>query len=211
MNFSLPHAFLFFLGSVLGWVLDLFFCRFLSHNNPQRKLLNLGFCVGPYLSLYETGLCLLYLITLLLYRQQIIPDLFGNRVLLFLLMAFGMTAIEYLPENFLLNFFYIHLWDYSNEWANIQSIICPKLSHFGNFRGGLFLCTPSVYSYRTAVAKQLSGLFFFHRSVFRRMGSGYHPFGAIAPQTANPCSGGSRLEKQSPLTFPLLRVKLPLV
>lgn len=127
MNPFLTFAFLFFLGSVLGWVLELFFRRFLSRNNPERKWINPGFCAGPYLSLYGTGLCLLYLITAL-GQRPIISDPFGNRVLLFLLMAFGMTVIEYLSGNLLLNFFHIRLWDYSNEWSNIQGIICPKFS-----------------------------------------------------------------------------------
>ena len=127
MNSFLTLAFLFFLGSVLGWVLELFFRRFLSRNNSERKWINPGFCIGPYLSLYGTGLCLLYLIASL-EENQIIPDPFGNRVMLFLLMAFGMTIIEYLAGNLLLNFFHIRLWDYTNEWANIQGIICPKFS-----------------------------------------------------------------------------------
>ena len=37
MNILLVFAFLFFVGSVFGWVLELFFRRFFSKNNPERK------------------------------------------------------------------------------------------------------------------------------------------------------------------------------
>lgn len=161
MGLFLPLAFLFFLGSVLGWVLELFFRRFLSRNNPERKWCNPGFCVGPYLSLYGTGLCLLYLIALL-EPQQIIPDPFGNRVMVFLLMAFGMTAIEYLAGNFLLNFFHIRLWDYSNEWANIQGIICLKFSLIWAVLGILyfFVVHPYVLTMLLWLSRHLAFSFF---------------------------------------------------
>ena len=51
MNTFLKLAFLFYIGSSLGWVLELFFRRFISGNNPERKWINPGFMVGP---------CLLY-------------------------------------------------------------------------------------------------------------------------------------------------------
>ena len=62
LGIFLTLAFLFFIGSVFGWVLELFFRRFISANNPERKWINPGFCVGPYLPLYGSGLCILFLI-----------------------------------------------------------------------------------------------------------------------------------------------------
>ena len=47
MNTFLKLAFLFYIGSSLGWVLELFFRRFISGNNPERKWINPGFMVGP--------------------------------------------------------------------------------------------------------------------------------------------------------------------
>ena len=52
MNLFLTLAYLFFIGSVLGWVLELFYRRFISGANPERKWINPGFCVGPYVQLY---------------------------------------------------------------------------------------------------------------------------------------------------------------
>ena len=54
MNTFLKLAFLFYIGSSLGWVLELFFRRFISGNNPERKWINPGFMVGPYVPLYGT-------------------------------------------------------------------------------------------------------------------------------------------------------------
>ena len=62
MNLFLTLAFLFFIGSVLGWVLELFFRKFFSGSNPEHKWINPGFCTGPYLPIYGFGLCALYLL-----------------------------------------------------------------------------------------------------------------------------------------------------
>ena len=65
MNFILTLAYLFFVGSVSGWVLELFFRKFFSASNPEHKWINPGFCTGPYLPIYGFGLCALYLLALL--------------------------------------------------------------------------------------------------------------------------------------------------
>ncbi|MCR5033995.1 MAG: putative ABC transporter permease [Clostridia bacterium] len=48
MNIFLVFAFLFFIGCVVGWGIELFFRRFISKNNPERKWINPGFLVGPF-------------------------------------------------------------------------------------------------------------------------------------------------------------------
>ena len=45
MNIWLVLAFLFFIGSMIGWVAELLFRRFISSANPERKWINPGFCV----------------------------------------------------------------------------------------------------------------------------------------------------------------------
>ena len=61
MNEFLVIAFLFFIGSLVGWVLELLFRRFISDANPKRKWINPGFLVGPYLPLYGFSLSALYI------------------------------------------------------------------------------------------------------------------------------------------------------
>lgn len=127
MNMFLILAFLFFVGSVSGWVLELFFRRFISSANPERKWINPGFCTGPYVPLYGVGLCIMYLIVSL-EKHSLIQDPFWNRCLLFLAAAVAMTLIEYIAGIMCLKITKVRLWDYSEEWGNIQGIICPKFS-----------------------------------------------------------------------------------
>lgn len=63
MNLPLALAFLFFVGSVSGWIMELIFRRFFSRCNPERKWINPGFCTGPYVPLYGFGLCIMFLVT----------------------------------------------------------------------------------------------------------------------------------------------------
>lgn len=123
MSLFLTLAFLFFIGSVSGWVLELFYRRFISSANPERKWINPGFCTGPYLPLYGTGLCLLYLIASL---DTVFPKI--SRFIIFLLMAISMTVIEYIAGIWCLKKTKVRLWDYSDEWGNIEGVICPKFS-----------------------------------------------------------------------------------
>ena len=53
-------AYLFFFGSFAGWVLELFFRRYFSKANPERKWLNPGFLFGPCVPLYGFGTLALY-------------------------------------------------------------------------------------------------------------------------------------------------------
>ena len=112
MNVFLGLAFLFFIGSVLGWF---------SSANPERKWINPGFLVGPYLPMYGTGLCVLYLLASLQNHGV-------NRWVLLVLMAAGMTVLEYLVGLWLLKVMKVRLWDYSKQPGNLQGLICPKFS-----------------------------------------------------------------------------------
>ena len=102
MSFILCLAYLFFIGSVLGWVLELIFRKFFSPGNPQHKWINPGFCLGPYVPLYGSGLCILYSLA---YLGQVTG--FGSTgigvAILFAAMAVSMTLIEYLTGIVLLN------------------------------------------------------------------------------------------------------------
>lgn len=145
MNYFLCFAFLFFIGSVSGWVLELFYRRFFSKNNPERKWINPGFCIGPYLPLYGTGLCFLYLLSSI---QSYFP--FSSSAVrtgfLLVSMTAAMTIIEYAAGLVSLRGFHVRLWDYSEEWLNLQGIICPKFSFFWGLLGSgyYFLVHPYI-------------------------------------------------------------------
>ena len=126
MSLLLTLAFLFFIGSVLGWVLELLFRNLTQH---PEKLVNPGFCAGPYLPIYGFGLCALYLLASL-EKFSLIHNPFWNKMLLFFAMAVGMTLIEYVAGVFCLKFLKVRLWEYSGLWGNVQGIICPLFSVF---------------------------------------------------------------------------------
>ncbi len=157
MGMFLTLAFLFFIGSVFGWVLELFFRRFLSAANPERKWINPGFCTGPYLPLYGSGLCILYLIAVL-EDFDWIADPRWERVVLFLSMAVCMTLIEYIAGILMIRVAKVRLWDYSDQWGNIQGIICPKFSFFWAVLGAAyyFLIHPYILDALQWLAQNLA-------------------------------------------------------
>ncbi len=127
MNLFLKLAFLFFIGSLIGWCLEVLFRRFYSYGNAKKKWVNPGFCTGPYLPLYGISLCLLYLLASLEVPSPI-KSAFGNKLLLFLIMTLCITLVEYLAGLLALKVFKVRLWDYSKERGNLQGIICPRFS-----------------------------------------------------------------------------------
>ena len=160
MNLALVLAFLFFIGSVFGWVLELLFRRFISSANPERKWINPGFCVGPYIPLYGFGLCFLFLIASLERQMGLSP--FWSKTLLFLAMAVCMTLIEYIAGLLSLKVFKVRLWDYRSQWGNIQGLICPKFSLIWALLGAAyyFLIHPRILSALAWLSQNLAFSFF---------------------------------------------------
>ena len=117
----LVMAFLFFVGSVLGWCTEVLFRRVFT----AKKWINPGFLTGPYLPLYGFGVAGLFAISL-------IPIHTGydwlDSILIILIMGVAMTLIEYIAGLIFIKGIKIKLWDYTNRWGNIQGIICPLFS-----------------------------------------------------------------------------------
>ena len=126
----LTVAFLFMVGSMFGWVLELFFRRFISTKNPQRKWINPGVLMGPCLPLYGFGLLALYVMSLFPYiGEDVIRELDPLQVIVQILaMGIMMTVIEYIAGLIFIKGMKIRLWDYSEEHFNIGGIICLKFS-----------------------------------------------------------------------------------
>ena len=133
MNLFLTLAFLFSLGATAGWVLELFYRHFASGKKGERKWINPGFCTGPYLPIYGCGLCVLFLLASL---EEKLPWM--NKAVMFLLMAVSMTAIEYIAGLWCLKRTKVRLWDYSDQWGNVQGIICPLFSFFWAVLGAIY-------------------------------------------------------------------------
>ena len=157
MSFILLLAFLFFVGSLTGWGLELVYRRFVS----QKKWVNPGFLSGPYLPIYGFGLVLLYLIA----STEPYFD-FGNPVLeklvLFAVMMLGMTIVEYIAGIFCLKYFKLRLWDYTDRWGNIQGVICPLYSFLWSILGAIyyFLIHPHILRSLEWLSRNLAFSFF---------------------------------------------------
>lgn len=158
MGIFLTLAYLFFIGSVLGWILELFYRNL---TRKHEKWVNPGFCTGPYLPIYGFGLCALFLLASL-EQYRLIQNPFWNKIVLFLTMAVGMTLIEYVAGLFCLKYLKVRLWDYSDLWGNIQGIICPLFSFFWAILGAIyyFLIHPYILYGLTWLSNNLAFSFF---------------------------------------------------
>ena len=155
--------YLFFFGGVGGWVLELFFRRFFSGANPERKWLNPGFLFGPCLPLYGFGTVLLFVLS------ELDHTLFGSfsgtfwyYPVMFVVMALAMTLLEYIVGLVSFKGFHLRLWDYSKLWGNIQGIICPLFSFFWAILGALyyFLIHPYILDGLDWLSRNLAFSFF---------------------------------------------------
>ena len=144
MSTFLILAYLFFIGSLLGWGLEVLFRKFFSSSNPEHRWINPGFCIGPYVPLYGSGLCILYLLATL-GDQTGIEDSVSGRALLFFGMPASMTVIEYIAGILLLKIAKVRLWDYSMLWGNIDGLICPLFSFFWSIMGAIYYF--AIHSY----------------------------------------------------------------
>lgn len=140
MEKFLSLAFLFIIGSIIGWILEFFYRRFIS----TKKWINPGFLTGPYLPIYGFGLCTLYLISKI--DMTFIPNIYLQKLLIIIIMTLAMTLIEYIAGIIFIKGMNVKLWDYSNEWGNIQGIICPQYSILWGALGALyyFLINPII-------------------------------------------------------------------
>lgn len=149
MNVFLTLAFLFFIGSIMGWILELFFRRIIS----KGEWINPGFLVGPYLPLYGFGLCIFYLLS------QIKID---DSVIILLIMTATVTGIEYIAGLIFIKGMGVKLWDYSNNWGNVDGLICPLYTLFWGILATIYyyFVSPYVLTSLSWLADNLAFSFF---------------------------------------------------
>lgn len=138
-EYYLLFVFVFFLGSMFGWVLELFFRRWY-----HKKWINPGFLVGPYLPIYGMGLSLLTLVHIIFQNYDI------NDALEILLMGGIMTLLELVTGLIFLKQG-IRLWDYRDQKYNFKGVICPLFTIIWTIIGAVyyfFLSGPVVDAIR---------------------------------------------------------------
>lgn len=138
-EYFLLFVYLFFIGSMVGWVLELFYRRWY-----HKKWINPGFLVGPYLPIYGFGLSLLTFVHLMLQNYDI------NDFLEILLMGLIMTVLELVTGLIFLKQG-IRLWDYRDRKFNFKGVICPTFTIIWTIVGAIyyfFLSEPVVDALR---------------------------------------------------------------
>lgn len=139
MSLFLVFIFIFWLGSSIGWILELFYRRI-----EQKKWVNPGFLIGPYLPIYGFGLLILTVLHLFIAKYNFHPAITIS------LMGACMILLELITGLFFLHL-KIRLWDYSNYFLNFKGVICLHMSF-------LWIALGAIYYYFLAdyVMKALS-------------------------------------------------------
>lgn len=127
----LTLCFLFFVGSCIGWCIEVLFRRIFT----AKKWINPGFLTGPYLPLYGFGVAGLFLICEIPINT---PYYWLNALITIVIMGVAMTVIEYIAGLIFIKGMHVKLWDYSDRRGNIQGIICPLFSFLWTLVGALY-------------------------------------------------------------------------
>ena len=123
MKILVTIATLFVIGSVTGYIIELFFRRFVS----QKRWVNPGFMVGPYIPLYGFGTVILYGFSNIDLSGFGLPEWVNILITLFAV-GISLTLIELIGGLIFIKGFKMKLWDYSNQWGNFKGLICPLFS-----------------------------------------------------------------------------------
>ena len=127
----LRYLFLFFCGSLIGWLIELLFRRIV-----HGKWVNPGFLVGPYLPIYGFSLCGMTFVYNLCEGFNF--SFFGSDILIIVCMGLFITLLELIGG---LSFTYgggVKLWDYSECWGNYKGIICPLFTFIWTVVSGIY-------------------------------------------------------------------------
>lgn len=141
---------LFVIGSLVGYVIELFYRRFVS----QKRWVNPGFMVGPYIPLYGFGVILLYAISNFGIAETNLPE-WAKTLIILGIIGVLMTLIELIAGLIFIRGMHIKLWDYSNRWGNFKGVICPLFSLIWFGAGSLyyFFLNPLIVKAVIAIAE----------------------------------------------------------
>lgn len=117
---------LFFIYSILGWIVEVIYTRI-----TDKKWINRGFLIGPICPIYGCGSILLLFIL-----EQYQKDLF----VVFLGSIFVCSILEYTTSYLLEKIFNARWWDYSKFKFNINGRICLETMLPFGVGGALIVC-----------------------------------------------------------------------
>ena len=155
MKYLVIISTLFVIGSLLGWIIELFFRRLVS----QKKWVNPGFLTGPYLPIYGFGVVVLYAVSNIPLGIELKAV---DIIVRIIIIGFGMTFIEFIAGLIFIKGLKIKLWDYSDRKGNIMGIICPIVSLAWLVVGSLyyFLLNPVLVEGISWISENLIYTFF---------------------------------------------------
>ena len=131
MKYLVIISTLFVIGSLIGWIIELFFRRFVS----QKKWMNPGFLTGPYLPIYGFGVLVLYAVSNI---PLGITNQIADIIVRILIIGVGMTVVAFIAGLIFIKGLKVKLWDYSKRKGNIMGIICPSFSLIWLVVGSLY-------------------------------------------------------------------------
>lgn len=137
-------VFIFEIGAVFGWSLEVIYRRIVD---KERRWTNPGFCVGPWLPIYGISILLAFLTTYF-NDTSFINDVLLRKIVIFLIIALCITAMEFISGYILLRYYNLRLWDYRNEKFNYKGFICLKYSIYWIFLASIyyFLIHNNIYN-----------------------------------------------------------------
>ena len=112
MKTFLLYFYIFFIYSIIGWVLESLYVSL-----QQKKIVNRGFLIGPYCPIYGFGA-----LGMILYLEQY-KD---NVITVFLLAIFICSILEYMTSYLMEKIFKARWWDYSDKKFNLNGRICGQ-------------------------------------------------------------------------------------
>ena len=112
MNQFLNYFYIFFIYSILGWIIESF-----KVSIEQKKIINRGFLIGPYCPIYGCGALII-----ILYLDQ-----YKNNIVTVFFLAIVLSSIlEYLTSYMMEKIFKARWWDYSDKKFNLNGRICGE-------------------------------------------------------------------------------------
>lgn len=160
----LLYLFLFLMGSVLGYGLEVLFRRVFT----ARKWVNPGFMRGPWLPLYGFGVIIMFTVVMLLlaylpsfsfYNPFGCYDFLAKEsgpnvadLLPIAIMACSMILLEFVAGLIFVKGFKVKLWDYTNMKGNILGIICPQFNLIWLALAVIFYYGVNPFVYKAALA-----------------------------------------------------------
>ncbi len=105
---------IFIIYSFIGWLVEV-----IAILKLQKKYVNRGFLIGPYCPIYGTA----SLILILFFKNY-----FSNPFVLFMIIVFIASVIEYVTSYIMEKLFKARWWDYSNKSFNVNGRICLSTS-----------------------------------------------------------------------------------